>query len=279
MNAPGRFLILTPTLGDTPLLAETMASVACLGLDVLHILSVPAARVDDLAARYPQCRVVPDAGKTGGLYGALNAGLDAARGDAWDWFTYINDDDLIAPAFRELVRRHCRPENLATVAYGDIDNIDGAGRSLGRMTVEPHPARLPALLQQSISPLGQQGTLFGRPVVEALGGYTLEYKIVGDADYWVRAYAQGFRFQYYPLLVGQFRLRAGQISGDPDLTRRELADSTRKHLPQPTSPFARRYARLRYRIYNAPRYLARWRAVGWTSSDGLLLGSGGTRPT
>lgn len=280
MNADRpKLLVLTPTLGRSEYLDGSVAAVRSLTLDVTHILVCPADRVGELQGRFPGCRVVPDAGREGGIYGALNAGLAAAANDpTWQWFTYINDDDLLAvPGFPELVRRHCHgglPENAATVAYGDIVNIDAAGRPLGRMTVEPNPAHLGTLLQGGISPVGQQGMLFGRPVVEALGGYSLSHKLCGDLDFWARAHAAGFSFTYYPLEVGRFRIQAGQLSGDVALTRRELEAITAACFPVPASGWAKAVARLRYRLFNAPRYLERLRAVGFATSEQVLAGGG-----
>ena len=198
MQLPPQILILTPTLGTSAYLPATMASVRAIeGARIHHVLVCPEARIAALRETYPDCLVVPDQGRAGGIYGALNAGLAAAPA-GWDWFTYLNDDDLLSPGFSRLLAHHCRPENAATVAYGDIMNIDPDSRPLGRMTVEPNPRRMPALLQQGISPVGQQGMLFGAPVVRALGGYRLEYKLCADLDFWARAHAKGFRFAYYP---------------------------------------------------------------------------------
>ena len=270
-------LILTPTLGVSPYLDETVRSVASLDLPIHHILVCPTGKIAEMAARFPRCRVLADAGKAGGLYGALNAGVAAASGLPWDWFTYINDDDLLSTGFAGMLRRHDALGDLATVAYGNVETIDEHGQSLGRMTVETHPKYFPALLQGGISPVGQQGMVFGAPVVRALGGYDLEYNICADLEFWARAYTQGFAFRYYPQEVGRFRVRPNQISGDVSRLGAQVAEITRNRFPAPVSPAARRFARLRYRWRNLPRYLGRLRAVGFASSLDVLR-TGGRRP-
>lgn len=271
-------LVLTPTLGTSPYLEASLGSVADLGLSVHHLLVCPAGETERLGRRFPHLTVVADQGRAGGLYGALNAGLAAAdaAGVSWDWFTYLNDDDLLSPGFVELVRRHCRPERLASVAYGDILNVDTADRPLGRMTVERWGRRLPLLLQTGISPVGQQGMLFGAPVVRALGGYSLDYRLCADLDFWARAHALGFPFRYYPFEVGRFRLQPGQLSGDVALTRREQADITARLFPRRASALTLRLARAWYRLTNFPRYLERRRALGGRlpTSDALLASAG-----
>ena len=93
--------------------------------------------------------------------------------------------------------------------------------------------------------------VFGAPVVRALGGYDGRYRICADLDFWVRAHAQGFAFRYYPLEVGRFRIRSGQISGDVSC----IAPAGGRDHPHPLSHvrslrLARRFARLRYRWHN-----------------------------
>ena len=273
-----RLLILTPTLGTSPYLDETVRSVARFNLPICHVLVCPVPAVPELAERFPACRVVADAGKDRGLYGALNAGLAAVGETSWDWYTYINDDDLLSAGFGEMLARHQARGDLATVAYGSVETIDDHGQSLGRMTVESKPDFFPALLQGGISPVGQQGMVFGAPVVRALGGYNERYRICADLDYWVRAHALGFSFRYYPLEVGRFRIRSGQISGDVSVLRRQVDEITRAHYPTPISAAAKRFARLRYRWRNLPRYLGRLRTVGLASSLDVLQTGGRYRP-
>jgi hypothetical protein len=121
------------------------------------------------------------------------------------------------------------------------------------MTVGPYPQQYPALLQMGISPTGQQGMVFGREVVETIGAYSAQYKICGDLDYWCRAMAAGFRFIFYPLEAGRFRLQGGQISGDVRTLRDELRRIARIHFPR-GFPFYRRSWQATYCLYNAPRY-------------------------
>ena len=145
--------------GESVHLDQAVASVAALNVPILHIISAPKEKVRPLQARFPWTRVVADAGKSAGLYGALNAALEAIpRG--WGWFTYINDDDLLRAGFADLAVRHIGMRDPEEVAYGDVEVIRENGRAVSRVTTERNPAWIPALLQQGISPLMQQGMLF-----------------------------------------------------------------------------------------------------------------------
>ncbi|MEJ1973912.1 MAG: glycosyltransferase [Lacunisphaera sp.] len=269
MNTTPTLLVVTPTLGESPFLDQTVASVLALPFPIRHVLAVPASRVLVLQGRYPHVLVVPDAGRAGGIYGALNAAL-ARVPDGWDWFTYINDDDLLLPGFAAAASRHFASERNETVAYGNVDLIDDTGRRLGGITVTPDPRWIPALLQAGISPLMQQGMLFRRDCVLRLRKFDLRYRLCADLDFWLRACAAGERFRYYAVPVAQFRLRGGQLSGDTRQTEREQEEIVRRHLPAPVSAWRRRATRLRYRLYNLPRYLERFRTRGIHTSYALL---------
>jgi len=262
-------LIVTPTLGDSPYLDQTVDAVRAQRLNIRHVLAAPAARVSALQDRYPHARVVPDAGRAGGIYGALNAALEQVP-SGWDWFTYINDDDVLLPGFTTAATRHFLSSDQALVTYGDVELIDEDDRGLGRITVAPDPRWIPALLQQGISPLMQQGTLFHHDCVARLRAFDLRYRLCADLDFWLRACAAGERFRYFALPVAQFRLRRGQLSGDTRLTDREQTEIVQRLFPARLPGWQRQATRLRYRLHNLPRYLERFRARGFRTSYQML---------
>lgn len=263
-------LVVTPTLGESRFLDQTVAAVAALPLSIRHVLAAPSHLVAQLQARYPGTQVVADAGREGGLYGALNVALSLVPKN-WHWFTYINDDDLLLPGFGEVARAHLIRPDPEPVIYGNVEMIDEAGRRLGLVTVERDARWIPALLQQDISPLMQQGMLFHHECVARLQGFDTRYSLCADLDFWLRACAAGERFRYYPAAVAQFRLRAGQLSGNTELTVREQRHIVSRHLPVRLPAWHRHLAALRYRLHNLPRYLDRIRRFrGFPRSYDLL---------
>jgi hypothetical protein len=264
-----RLLVVTPTLGTSPWLDATVASVANLGLDVVHLLAAPVSELNSLSERYPDTLVVQDAGRTGGIYGALNAGLAQAPA-RWDWFTYINDDDLLLPAFGAAACAHTGTAGTSPVMYGDVVLIEPDGQPLYRITTETTPRWIPALLQQGISPLMQQGMLFRRDVVARLVRFDQRYRLCADLDFWLRAYGAGFGFRHCGHTVAAFRLRPGQLSHDTARTHLEQAEIVERHLSAPIGPVKQTLARWRYRVCNFPRYLARVRRRGFVTSYDLL---------
>jgi glycosyltransferase involved in cell wall biosynthesis len=262
-------LVVTPTLGESPLLEQTVASVAAQPLPITHVLAAPLRRVEALQLRYPHTLVVPDAGRGGGVYGALNAALAQAPA-GWEWFTYINDDDLLLPGFGLVARAHLLLSDPEPVTYGNVEQIDESGRRVGEVTVARNPDWIPALLQQGISPLMQQGMLFHRECVTRRQGFDTRYRLCADLDFWLRACAAGERFRYYAVPVAQFRLRAGQLSGNTALTEQEQTHIVRRHFPARLPAWRRHLASLRYRLHNLPRYLERLRLHGPRTSYRML---------
>lgn len=272
MSAPAandHLLIVTPTLGDSEFLDGSVAAVRELPLRITHVLSCPADRMEALRRRFPQCVVVRDGGREGAIYGALNAALEQAPSD-WNWFTYINDDDELTPGFAAMAAQHFGRATPEPVAYGDVRVIGEDGTSISLITTERNPSYFPPLLHQGISPLNQQGMLFRADVVRELQGFDTRYRLCADLDFWLRAYAAGRTFRYYPLEVGKFRIRAGQLSGNVALTMREQEEIVARALPMRSSALMRQWARWRYRAMNLPRYLERSREAGWSTSNALL---------
>jgi hypothetical protein len=271
-----RILIVTPTLGESAHLDQTVRQVASLTNSIAHVLSAPAGQVHLLQERFPMTQVVADYGKSGGLYGALNAALDAVP-LGWGWFTYINDDDFLLPGFGEMARRHMRSPNPEGVAYGDVEVIREDGRVISRVTTERNPVWIPALLHEGISPLMQQGMLIQRETMAQIGRFDTRYRLCADLDLWLRAYAGGHRFRHYSLPVARFRLRSGQLSSNTELTIREQDEIVGRLLPTKTTPALGLLARLRYRLCNLPRYAERLRTSGFRSSYQILASAGAPR--
>jgi GT2 family glycosyltransferase len=270
---PGKLLIVTPTLGRSEYLEEAVRSVTSLPFPVLHVMAVPEEMVTAIQERFPHAFVVKDAGREGGIYGAINAGIRAASAD-WDWFTYINDDDVLAPGFARMVAEHSARAEAEPVTYGQVRLIGERGDTISFLTTERTPRFIPALLHAEISPLNQQGMLFRRDVVEALGQFDTRYRLCADLDFWARAMASGFSFRYYPLEVGHFRIRRGQLSGEVSVTLREQNEIVHRAFPK-MSRTLQLLAKWRYRLMNLPCYVRRARKVGWMSSYRLLATGAG----
>lgn len=262
-------LVVTPTLGQSAWLGETVASVAALSVGHRHVLVCPAAVLPDLEKRFPQVLIVAEPG--GGMYAAINAGL-AAAGEGWDAFTYINDDDLLLPGFTAHALALARAGAGPMIAYGNVKLIDGQGRRLGAIPVSPFPALNRALYGQRIEPVYQHGTLVTRAALEQLRGFDGSFRLCGDSEFLARACLAGIPFcRTGGAPVAAFRLRTGQLTKDraPMLAERVRVDEKLGLLaPQPA--VRRWWARGVFRGANLPVYAERVLRHGFVSFDELL---------
>lgn len=255
-----RALVVTPTLGSSPWLDETVASVAALS-GAQHVVVCPMAVGGELARRFPRARVVPETGN--GMYAAINAGIAAAS--EWDVFTYLNDDDLLCAAGATAAGQLLERDLTAELVYGQVRLIDAKGSSLGWLPVAHRPDDLARLLARDVVPLAQPGTWLRAAAVKRLGGFDESYRIAGDLDMFSRALAAGMRFRYLPMEVASFRLHAGQLSKDEGVGDQERTRLlTRwKGAPAPAS------ALWRFRRDNFSVYLDRIRRHGFVSMKEL----------
>lgn len=268
-----KILVVTPTLGASPWLGETVASVAALPFACAHVLVVPGPVVPEVTARFPRTTVVAEPGGGRGMYAAINVGL-AALPD-WSAFTYINDDDLLLPRFALAVEQLARCGDGPRLAYGSVRLIDARGRRLGTIPTSPDPALNRALYAERLEPVYQHGTLGTRAALDLLKGFDESLRYCGDSEFLARACVAGIPF----LRIGggpvaAFRLRPGQLTKHRAAMVAERAQVDQKLgllVGQPTA--RRRWARLRFRIANLPAYAERVARLGPVSFDAQLTQS------
>lgn len=264
-----KLLVITPTLGTSPWLARTVASVAAYGGEVEHVLVAPVAVTASLAARFPAARVMPEPG--GGMYAAINAGLSVAG--EWDAFTYLNDDDVLLPAFAENMRAIATAgAHKPCIAYGGVRLIGADGRRLGSIPISPAPELNRLLYAQRLEPVYQHGTVVTRAVVDRIGPFDAGLRFCGDSEFLARACVHGVRFvRATGRETAAFRLRAGQLTKNRAAMmaeRRTVDEKLGLLAPQPAG--ALRWARWRFRFANLDVYLERIRRHGFVSFDTLL---------
>jgi hypothetical protein len=245
-------LVVTPTLGRSPWLKDTVESVARQPLRCTHVLVAPAERRGELERRFPHTRVIAEPG--GGMYAAINAGL--AADDRWQAFTYINDDDLLLPPFAKLVER-VNP-GRTEVVYGGVKLIRANGNRAGAIPISSIPPLNRLLYAQRIDPVYQHGTVVTRRVVTQIGAFDATLRFCGDSEFLARACVAGVPFVCATRHeVAAFRLRAGQLTKNLPAM---LAEHHRVHaelaLPQPIT-LRHRCARIVFRAANVPIYLER----------------------
>ncbi len=264
-----KVLVVTPTLGESPWLAETVASVAARAHE--HVLVAPAAGVAALAARFAGVTVVTEPG--GGMYAAINAGLAAARD--WDAFTYINDDDLLLPGFSAGAAALAARPGEPLFAYGRVGLIDDAGRRLGAIPVSPWPGLNRALYAQRIEPVYQHGTLVSRAAWQQHGGFDPAYRFCGDSEYLARLAVRGVPAVRVGGEVAAFRLRRGQLTKNrPAMLAERARVDAQLDLRVARLTARHHWARLVFRVANLPVYAGRISRHGFVSFNQLIERAG-----
>lgn len=265
-------LVVTPTLGTSPWLDRTVASVTNhAGPHVTHVLVAPAATHEDLARRFPHCELVADTARSG-VYAAINLGIASAFTRPWDFFTWLNDDDAFAPGFKTHLETALAETGGGneTWYYGGVRLLGPGDENLGRLPISRFPSDLVPLAQLGINPLNQQGLLIPHAGLARLGRIREDLRICADVDLWLRGLKDGASFRFTGSTVAEFRLRRGQISGDVDRHRREFATAAAAIFPGRPSWIRASFARLRFRAGNAFVYLERLRRCGWRGGFDLL---------
>lgn len=261
-----KLLVITPTLGSSPWLPETIASVA--PFSVHHVVVAPKGIQNVLSGQFPKVMLVDDPGT--GMYAAINAGIARATTD-WDAFTYINDDDLLLPDFARVIK--CvQSSNLPLIAYGGVRLIGTTGRRLGSIPISPEPALNRHLYAERLEPVYQHGTIVSRAAMAQLAGFDATLRFCGDSEFLARACVSGVPFHCATRCeVAAFRLRAGQLTKNRSAMIAERATvDTRLDLLAGSNTRMALAARRRFRLANVRIYLERILRHGFISFDTLL---------
>lgn len=178
--------IVTVTYADDVALAETLTSLEAQVVDpsaIEHVVIDGASLVStrQVFEKYAPCWATLIQEPDNGIYDAMNKGTRHTRAD---YLLYLNAGDCFAESnsLADVVDRlkETRPTWLVAGAL----NLHGAKRAASRINNLPHRWWRHALgLQQHC----HQATVFSRQLVESLGGYALDYGLVGDFDLIMRA--------------------------------------------------------------------------------------------
>jgi hypothetical protein len=268
-----KILVVTPTLGTSPWLAETVASVAVHSPAGGHVLVAPAAAVATLATQFPHVMVVPEPESRRGMYAAINAGLSAVA--EWDAFTYLNDDDFLLPRFAAVARAAEAAGDRPLLAYGRVRLVDVTGRRLGATPVSPWPRLNRTLYALRLEPVFQQGTVVTWAAWRQVGGFDEALRFCGDSEFLARVCMAGVPAVRIGGEVAAFRLRPGQFTQD-----RAAMVAERSRVDAQLSLVASRHSwrlrlvRLIFRTANLAVYAERLVRHGWISFDELLVRGG-----
>lgn len=252
-----KLLIVTPTLGQSPFLERTVASVDGFrrpGVLLEHVIVVPLPFVVAIAEKYPRCIVVAE--KARGMYSAINQGIALSKVD-FEFWTYINDDDFLLADFGEVINKASKLSFLLPVViYGEVLIVDSRDAVQNRVARWGFPSFIKGALSGRRSPLNQQGALWSRATLTSVGYFDEALKYASDYDYFFRCAVGGAVFYYVKKPVGAYRIHPNQLGQEGSAFIKEL-DLVRARYT--VWPLYRLFCECLFIILNADIYL--WRII------------------
>lgn len=240
-------LFVVPTLGERPdLLVRSIASILEQDSPDLDLVVVaPGDRgVQELIAG-TGARFVEDP-RRGGLSGALNAGLAAAR-PGTRYFAWLGDDDLLAEGSLAATTHALAGNPDAVLVFGWCDYIDSDDNVVFRSRAGKVAA---ATLTFGPNLIPQPGSLMRLSAVQAAGGLDESVRLAMDLDLFLRLRRQG-RLIALPQTLASFRWHPDSATVRGESESMEESDRLRmKYMPRPAAL-----------VYEVLRWPGRWALV------------------
>lgn len=195
-SAVSRISIVTVVLNDLEGLKRTYASLCHVDMDYEWIV-VDGGSTDGTlewlrSQPLPSGMVISE--KDRGIYDAMNKGWLRSRGE---WIYFLNAGDVLRRGLANLLD----VSHVTDVVSARVALEDDRGCDLGRC----HPvadAKRDDLRASNC--IAHQGTILRRDLFNRFGGYSLQYSIQGDFEYWVRLQNAGARFHFVDEVVAGF---------------------------------------------------------------------------
>jgi glycosyltransferase involved in cell wall biosynthesis len=209
-DGPVTFGVVTPTLNAEKYLEATLTSIWSQrgdSVQVDHVLvdGESTDRTVEIASRYPTRVVVA---KDGGMYEAINRGLDTVRGEI---VGYMNADDEVAPGAFAVIAETFRNRPDAQWLCGTVEYTNGKGEVISRMTPVRFGLRSYVGLGWSCVP--NATVWIRRSFYRQVGTFDTTYKYCADYDWYARAFRISPPLFLRPTL-GRFRQHGENLSWD-----------------------------------------------------------------
>lgn len=131
-----------------------------------------------------------------GMYDAINKGISLAHGDV---LAYLNSDDLYLPWSVDVAVRALAPGR--ELIYGDLGVLRaGADGGPGTFRIQFYPD-FNLKYYSFVAVLGQPTVFWRCSLTERIGLFDIEYRLIGDCEYWLRAALDGAKLVHIPELL------------------------------------------------------------------------------
>ncbi|MCL4841218.1 MAG: glycosyltransferase [Bryobacteraceae bacterium] len=235
-----RITVVTPNLNGAAFLEQTILSVSGQDYPNLEYIVVDGGSTDaslDILQRHSHRISHLIQGPDRNLYDAVARGFDAATGDILAW---LNSDDLYEPGALHRAAEAFRSHPERQVIYFNSSILKDGWRLQNR---PQHPVGCQELMRGHI--LYQESVFFTRTAYQSVGGLDrTHFRLAGDYDLWLRLAAR-HPLHFIPATAACFRIRPGQLSGNPAQYQREMeiarllaVQREVQHAPVQTTPAA-----------------------------------------
>lgn len=144
----------------------------------------------------------------GGISSALNAGIDAARGE---YFCWLSSDDLFHPEKLELqIAALPRCDERTGIIFGPFDHVDPQGAVTVLEHTKPHidGMEFPQFLKYDY--IDGTTVMIPMALLRSLGGFNVQFKHAQDTELWFRFAAKGHTFHYIDRKLSCRRIHPSQ---------------------------------------------------------------------
>jgi glycosyltransferase involved in cell wall biosynthesis len=208
-----RFSIITPVINRRDLLRQAIESLDSQAQNDIEHIVVDGGSVDgtlEMLGGHPNIIVLQD--RRRGLYDAINMGIALASGDV---IGLLNSDDTYAPGALRAVERAfvLNPRADAVCGAAELFNADGIlarYNAHADLALDSHAALVGACIINA--------RFFRRHVFARCGLFSVEFPLVADREFLVRALTAGIVTAAIDAVVYRYRSHAGSLtlSARPD---------------------------------------------------------------
>lgn len=271
--------IVTPSLNQRAYLSQCLAYHQA--LPIKHLVSDGASTDGSLAllqahqAQTSKGFAFISAADTG-MYQALNRGFDSLDAPI---LGYINCDDLLLPWAPQLVVARFAQNPHLDLLVGDAIEWYPATQRAALVVHPPTPWLWPYLRDGGF--LAQPSVFFRRRLLDKLGGFDEGLRLLGDHDFWLRAFAANIRVERIWEFLAIQRMSPEQLMRrHQDQAKQEAAEIRHRQGLSPLVPKQDRHSRALFAALHRFAILAMQVRSGqrpalWpqTRRSGLLLWS------
>lgn len=205
--------IITTTLNSEKYLQDTLESIKSQYNDDVQYILVDGGSDDDtlqIVEKYDFVELYHFQGST--MYEAIDFGFQKANGEILSW---INSDDVYMKDTLQLVLKEFN-NNKIDILSGNLIYIDSNGNELYPYYFWLSNSLFIDVFKDLI--LSQPATFFTKDLYQKIGGLSLEYEIVSDRDFFIRAFREA-KVKWISKILVKFRVHGENLS----ITKREKA--------------------------------------------------------